>query len=126
MDLLIDTHILLWWEWQSSDLSATARAAFNDAENRFIVSAATIWEISIKRNTDRLDFDGDVIASCKANDFEILPMTAGHAELAGSLPLHHTDPFDRMLIAQARIEGLVLFTHDRKLLRYGVPILGVQ
>ena len=124
MDLLIDTHILLWWEWKSSDLPATAKAAIEDPGNRLVVSAATIWEISIKRNTGRLDFEGDVIASCQASSFQILPITAEHADLAGSLPLHHTDPFDRMLIAQAKIEGLVLLTEDRKLLRYGVPVLG--
>jgi PIN domain nuclease of toxin-antitoxin system len=89
------------------------------------VSAATIWEISIKRKTGRLVFDGGAIASCKASNFDLLPITAEHAELAGALPLHHTDPFDRMLVAQARIEGLVLLTQDRKLLPYGVPVLGV-
>jgi PIN domain nuclease of toxin-antitoxin system len=126
VDLLIDTHILLWWEWKSSDLPALARSAFNDPQNHMVVSAASIWEISIKRNTGRLEFEGDVIASCKANDFQILSIAAEHAELAGALPLHHTDPFDRMLIAQAKIEGLVLLTQDRKLLRYGVPVLGAQ
>lgn len=126
MDLLVDTHILLWWEWKSSDLSAVVKAVFEDPENRMVVSAATVWEISIKRNTGRLDFEGDVIASCKASSFQILPITAEHADLAGSLPLHHTDPFDRMLIAQTKIEGLVLLTEDRKLLRYGVPVLGAS
>ena len=90
------------------------------------MSAATIGEISIKRNTGRLDFEGDLIQACTANAFDILPMSAEHAALAGSLPLHHTDPFDRMLVAQARIENLVLVTHDRKLVPYGVPILGVS
>lgn len=124
MDLLIDTHILLWWEWKSSDLPAMAKSAIEESENRIVVSAATVWEVAIKRNTGRLDFEGDIIASCKANAFQILPITAEHADLAGSLPLHHTDPFDRMLIAQAKIEGLVLLTEDRKLLGYGVPTLG--
>jgi PIN domain nuclease of toxin-antitoxin system len=126
VDLLVDTHIFLWWEWQSSDLSASALAAFSDPENRMIVSAATVWEIAIKKNTGRLVFEGDVVASCKASDFRILPITAEHADMAGSLPLHHTDPFDRMLVAQASIEGLVLLTQDRKLLRYDVPILGTS
>ncbi|MGD9883072.1 MAG: type II toxin-antitoxin system VapC family toxin [Reyranella sp.] len=85
---------------------------------------ATVWEISIKRASGRLDFDGDTIASCTASRFQILPILAEHAELAGRLPLHHTDPFDRMLVAQATIEGLVLLTRDRKLTPYGVPIFG--
>lgn len=125
MNLLIDTHILLWWEWRSRDLPDMARTALDDPENRMAVSAATTWEISIKRKTGRLLFDGDAIASWKASNFDLLPITAEHAELAGALPLHHTDPFDRMLVAQARIEGLVLLTQDRKLLPYGVPVLGV-
>ena len=125
MNLLIDTHILLWWEWRSRDLPDAARTALNDSENRLAVSAATIWEISIKRKTGRLVFDGDAIASCKASNFDLLPITAEHAELAGALPIHHTDPFDRMLVAQAKIEGLVLLTQDRKFLPYGVPVLGV-
>jgi PIN domain nuclease of toxin-antitoxin system len=125
VNLLIDTHILLWWEWRSRDLADTVRAAFDDPDNRMIVSAATIWEIAIKRNTGRLDFEGDLIAACEANAFEILPIAARHAQLAGALPLHHTDPFDRMLIAQATVEGLVLLTQDRKLLLYGVPVLGM-
>ncbi len=97
-----------------------------DTNNRFVVSAVTIWEVSIKKQTGRLEFEGDLIAACRANAFDLLSISAEHAALAGSLPLHHTDPFDRMLIAQARTEGLVLLTQDRKLLQYGVPVLGVS
>lgn len=125
MNLLVDTHIFLWWQWRSPDLPEVARAALVNRENRAIVSAATIWEISIKRTTGRLDFEGDAIAACTASGFELLSMTAQHAERAGSLPFHHADPFDRMLVAQAEIEGLVLVTQDRKLLPYGVAVLGV-
>jgi PIN domain nuclease of toxin-antitoxin system len=124
VDLLIDTHVLLWWEWRSRDLSPASLGALNDAQNRFVVSAATIWEVSIKKNTGRLEFEGDLIGACLANGFELLPISAMHAELAGALPLHHTDPFDRMLIAQAKSESLVLLTQDRKLAMYGVPVLG--
>lgn len=124
MNLLIDTHVLLWWEWQSHDLSVVARQALSDRRNRFAVSAATIWEVSIKRRTGRLEFEGDLVAACFANAFELLPITAAHAELAGSLPLHHTDPFDRMLIAQAKAEALTLLTQDRKMAMYGVPTFG--
>ena len=102
------------------------RDTIDDLGNRAFVSSASIWEISIKRNSGRLDFDGDTIASCAASGFQILPIVAEHAELAGRLPLHHTDPFDRMLVAQARIEGLVLLTRDRKLIPYGVPIFGME
>ena len=126
MDLLVDTHVFLWWEWESPELSHAAREALLDKKNRVLVSVASVWEISIKRSNGRLDFDGDTIASCAASGFEILPIVAEHAELAGRLPLHHTDPFDRMLVAQARIEGLVLMTNDRKITPYGVPLLGAD
>jgi len=96
VDLLIDTHVLLWWEWQSRDLSSACRAALSDSGNRFVVSSATIWEVSIKKNTGRLKFQGDLIAACVANGFELLPIAPLHAELAGGLPLHHSDPFDRI------------------------------
>jgi len=124
VDLLIDTHVLLWWQWQSLDLSRAARKALNDRRNRFVVSAATIWEVSIKRHAGKLDVEGDLAAACHANGFDLLPISAEHAELAGALPLHHTDPFDRMLIAQAKSESLVLLTQDRKMELYGVPLLG--
>ena len=101
------------------------RAAIDDRGNRLLVCAATIWEIAIKRNTGRLDFEGDLIAACGANGFHILSISAQHADMAGALPLHHTDPFDRMLIAQAKLERLVLLTQDRKMLLYGVPVLGL-
>lgn len=125
MNLLIDTHIFLWWEWRSRDLPEIARAALADRKNRTVVSAATIWEISIKRQAGRLEFEGNLIAACAASGFDILSMTAQHADRAGSLPLLHADPFDRMLVAQAEVEGLVLLTQDRKLLPYGVPVLGI-
>ena len=126
MDLLADTHVFVWWEWRSRELSQTAREAMGDIGNRVFVSVATVWEISIKRASGRLDFDGDTIAACTASGFQVLPILAEHAELAGRLPFHHTDPFDRMLVAQATIEGLVLLTMDRKLAPYGVPIFGVD
>jgi PIN domain nuclease of toxin-antitoxin system len=125
VNLLVDTHVFLWWQQRSRSLAPTARAALTDPENRAVVSAATIWEISIKRHAGRLEFEGDLIAACAASEVELMPMTAQHAELAGNLPLHHTDPFDRMLIAQAKIESLVLVTQDRKLLLYGIPTLGL-
>lgn len=102
-----------------------AREALIDPGNRLVVSAATIWEISIKQTTGRLDFEGDIIAACEANAFELLAMTPRHADLAGALPLHHTDPFDRMLVAQAKMEGLTLLTQDRKMALYDVPLLGI-
>lgn len=124
MDLLIDTHVLLWWQWQSRDLSRAAWEALNDRRNRFVVSAATIWEVYMKRHAGKLDVEGDLPAACRANGFDLLPISAEHAELAGAFAAHHSDPFDRMLIAQARSESLVLLTQDRKMAMYDVPLFG--
>jgi len=90
------------------------------------VSAASIWEISIKRDIGKLTFRHDVVQAVQSNGFETLDINPEHAELAGSLPLHHSDPFDRMLIAQTKINDLVLLSLDRKMLPYGVPLLGIE
>ena len=126
MDLLLDTRVFIWWDERDRRLSENARAAMTDPDNRVFVSAASIWEISIKRMTGRLLFRQDAVAAVHLNKFEPLNINHQHADTAGSLPLHHTDPFDRLLVAQARIEGFVLVSQDRQLLPYGVPILGMS
>ncbi len=85
------------------------------------MSAATVWEIEIKRATGRLDAPGNLIEAVDASGFDHLPITLEHAVAAGRLPLHHRDPFDRMLVAQARVEGLTLATADPEITRYDVP-----
>ena len=125
MKLLVDTHVLLWWDERDPRLEGSARTALADERNRVVVSAASVWEISIKRMTGKLVFRPDTLAAIASNGFETLDITPRHADTAGSLPLHHADPFDRLLVAQAMIEGLVLVTQDRQLLPYGVPLLGV-
>lgn len=125
MDLLLDTHVFIWWDSRDQRLSRPAREAIEDFGNRAIVSAASIWEISIKRTTGKLKFHHDTLAALDRNGFESLNITPAHAEAAGSLPLYHSDPFDRVLIAQAKQKGLVLVTQDRHLIPYGVPILGI-
>ena len=113
MKLLLDSHAYLWWLADDSKLSATAKAAIADPANSVMVSAATIWEIEIKRAVGRLDAgDADLVAEIAACDFGELPVRAAHAAVAAQLPAHHADPFDRMLVAQARIEGLVAVTID--------------
>jgi PIN domain nuclease of toxin-antitoxin system len=126
VDLLLDTHVFIWWDANDRRLSKTIRQAIEDFGNRAVVSAASVWEISIKRTTGKLKFHHDTLAAIERNGFESLDITPIHAEAAGSLPLHHTDPFDRLLIAQARQEKLVLVTQDRQLLSYGGPLLGVS
>ena len=126
MDLLLDTHAFIWWAARDSRLVENARIAIADAGNRVVVSAVSVWEISIKRASGKLAFRHDILQVLTRTGFDFVDITPRHADLAGSLPLHHADPFDRLLVAQAKIEGFVLVTQDRQLLPYGVPILGVN
>lgn len=125
MRLLLDTNVFLWWQRRDRRLSTTLRDAIEDTGNDIAVSAITIWEICIKRGIGKLDFTGSPMIACQEAGFRFLDVTAAHAEVAGDLPRHHGDPFDRMLIAQAKSEGLVVATEDRQFSLYGVPILGV-
>jgi PIN domain nuclease of toxin-antitoxin system len=88
-----------------------------------LVSAVVAWEIAIKKAAGRLQAPDDLIEALEANDFETLPVTVTHAVAAGALPPHHSDPFDRMLIAQARTEGLQLVSVDRRFAQYDVDLL---
>jgi PIN domain nuclease of toxin-antitoxin system len=124
--LLIDTHILLWADERPRLIVQPLRAAMRDEANEVVVSAATVWEIAIKRAMGKLRFDRPVVAAVLALGFEILPVAGVHAEHAGGLPRHHDDPFDRMLIAQAYLEGMVLGTQDARMRPYGVVTLGLD
>ena len=126
MRVLIDTHVFLWWDRQLRKLSRPLRAAIEDEANEVVVSAATIWEIAIKRAIGKLRFDRPIVATVLALGFEILPVAGAHAEHAGGLPPHHNDPFDRLIIAQAHLEGMVLGTQDRAMQPYGVATLGLD
>jgi PIN domain nuclease of toxin-antitoxin system len=124
--LLIDTHILLWADERPRRIAPVLRAAMRDEANDLVVSVATVWEITIKRAIGRLRFDRPIVAAVLALGFEILPVAGAHAEHAGSLPPHHNDPFDRLIIAQAYLEGMVLGTQDRLMRPYGVATLGLD
>ncbi len=126
MRLLIDTHILLWADERPRLIAQPLRAAMRDETNELVVSAATVWEIAIKRAIGKLRFDRPIVATVLALGFEILPVTGSHAEYAGGLPRHHDDPFDRLIIAQAYLEGMVLGTQDRLMRPYGVATLGLD
>ena len=120
--LLLDTHVFLWWRGDPSRLSPEARSSIATADIVF-VSAASAWEAAIKAALGRLELPDTVEAGVLASGFEKLLITFSHAEQAASLPQHHRDPFDRMLVAQAQAEGLTLVTHDRLLEPYDVEIL---
>jgi PIN domain nuclease of toxin-antitoxin system len=123
--LLLDTHILVWWDRDLRRIPRQIRAAIEDGGNDVFVSAASVWEIAIKRASGKLAFATTVVQAVEKLGFQLLPITAPHAEHAGGLPRHHGDPFDRMLVAQATLEGLVLATQDPAMRPYGVPMLGL-
>lgn len=123
MSLLLDTHILLWWLSDDPLLPTAAREAITSPDRVVLVSAATAWEIAIKQAAAKLDAPDDLLDALKSNDFETLPITAVHALAAGALPQHHSDPFDRMLIAQARAESLTLISVDSRFAQYDVDLL---
>ena len=123
MKVLLDTHILLWWLADDERLPSQAGTTIADPDNEVVVSAASAWEISIKQASGRLEAPDDLLDAVAANDFGALAITAAHAVAAGRLPPHHSDPFDRMLIAQAQIEGLTLVSVDGRFSDYDVEIL---
>lgn len=122
MRLLLDTHILVWWLSASPRLAKNVRAAIAEASSVY-VSAASAWELTMKSVSGKLEFNGDLEEQLTVNNFYPLPVKVVHAVLAARLPRYHTDPFDRMLIAQASFESLTLVTADLKLAAYGVPML---
>jgi PIN domain nuclease of toxin-antitoxin system len=122
MSLLLDTHVLLWW-LEGRGLSDAVTARIADSGELVVVSAASIWEASIKAALGKLEIPEALGAVVLDEGFEPLPVTFDHAELAGTLPPHHRDPFDRMLIAQALVERLTLVTHDPAFDPYGLELL---
>jgi PIN domain nuclease of toxin-antitoxin system len=121
--LLLDTHVFLWASSEPEKLAARVRQALMSDGNDVIISAATAWEIAIKCAAGRMDFPLPFWDRQIADlGLEQLPITAAHALEAGALPPHHSDPFDRMLVAQARLEGLILVSSDKQIQHYDVPL----
>ena len=125
MNLLLDTHILLWWLDDHALLPVNAREAIADTDNLIILSAAVIWEIRIKQGIGKLEIAPNFYNVIKEQGFEMLAITSDHAYAVGDLPKHHRDPFDRILIAQAMLEGFTLVTHDAIFNKYPIQVLGV-
>ena len=123
--LLLDTHTFLWCLSDVEQLAEDARATIADPHNEVFVSAITGWEIAVKRAKGRLVAPDNLSALVEQRGFTHLPLAFQHAEQAGRLPLHHRDPFDRFLIAQARAEGLILVTRDGHIRQYDVAIMAV-
>ena len=124
MRFLLDTHALLWWLADEA-LTDQARDAIAEPANLVMVSAASAWEISIKKALRKLTAPDDIELQIDEGGFTPLPISIAHGIAAGQLPRHHDDPFDRMLIAQAFAEGLTVVTHDKRFADYGVPQLPI-
>lgn len=122
MRVLLDTHIVLWWLEDHPRLSRKIRKLVSDGNNQVLVSAVTLWEIAIKQALGKLTLPDDFFSRFPDAGFQELPITWEHARVAGSFPPHHSDPFDRMLAAQARVEKLTLVSTDSIFENYPVFI----
>lgn len=126
MRLLLDTHAFLWWVFDDPRLSAAARTLIAEPEADLLFSTVSAWEIAIKARTGRLDLPADVPGfvtdQVRQNRLQVLPVGLDHALRVHSLPDHHRDPFDRLLVAQAEVENLPLLSRDPLLAAYGIEI----
>ena len=123
MKLLLDSHSYLWAITRPAELAASARRAIDDPENQRFVSIASLWEMTIKLSIGKLDLPDNYMDGVDHIAGTLLTIATPHVKRLKSLPLHHRDPFDRMLIAQAQEEGLTIVTRDRAFCAYGVPVL---
>jgi PIN domain nuclease of toxin-antitoxin system len=120
--LLLDTPVVLWWLTDDATLSEEIKTLL-DREPDVYISPATVWEVAIKQAIGKLEKPADLPERILHAGFPVLPITGEHAIVAGRLPLIHRDPFDRMLVAQARCEELTLVTRDAEIRKYEVPVL---
>lgn len=124
MRLLLDTHVVLWWMEDSPELTDDVKALL-DTEPSVHVSAVSPWEIAVKQSLGKLEGPDDLAERVRDSQFTPLAITAGHGARAGKLPTHHRDPFDRLLVAQAQIEGMTLVTRDKWIPQYDVRLMTV-
>lgn len=128
MKVLIDTHALLWFHTQDARLSEKTRTAIESGEHECWYSIISLWEIAIKHGLGKLELFDGLDASFKAmerSNLRLLDLTREHVLTLATLPAHHRDPFDRILIAQAKHEGMSVLTGDKEFGAYGVPLMGV-
>ena len=124
MRLLLDTHLIVWWmNGEASRISEKALAALGSEDMEPVVSAVAIWEAAIKSGIGKLEVPGDMLAQVEGSGVDLLPVTVRHAGFVSSLPAHHADPFDRLLVAQAMVEGIALASADPLLRRYDVEVI---
>lgn len=123
MRLLLDTHVLLWWLADDPSLGTPAREAIANPENLVLFSAVSLWEMRIKQAIGKLELPANFDEVLAEQSFESLAVTVTHAHAVADLPMIHRDPFDRMLVAQARVERLTLMSRDELILQYDVQTL---
>lgn len=123
MNALLDTHALLWWLDDAPSLSERARTTISDGGNLIFVSAVVIWEIRIKQALGKLEIPPDFRQVLARQPFETLAITVEHAHAVADIPAIHRDPFDRMLVAQARVEGFTIVSRDPVFERYNIPLI---
>lgn len=123
MRLLLDTHVLLWALENPDALRADARAAIENARNPVLVSTASAWEMGVKMSLGKLQAPPDLVDQLREKRFTPLPVTVEHGLRVAELPLLHKDPFDRLLVAQAQLEGLTIVTRDPRIAAYDVETL---
>lgn len=126
MRLLLDTNAFIWWDSDPAHLSQTALAALLDPANEVLFSVVSVWEIMIKSELGKLPLRrrlGDIVADQQRNGLRVLPVTLGHSLAIESLPAIHKDPFDRLLLAQARVEACNFVSSDKVLSSYGIPMV---
>lgn len=123
MNVLLDTHTLLWWLDDDPDLSREAFEIISDGENVVFISAASIWEIRIKESIGKINIPSDFKEILAKQPFEVLSITSEHAHAIKELPPIHKDPFDRMLIAQGKIEKLTIITRDSFFTEYDIGVI---
>ena len=123
MKLLLDTQPVLWWLADDDRVGPGAARQLDDASNRVLLSAAVAWEVAIKRSLGKLQAPADLTATLLGAGVQPLPITLEHASAVEALPWHHRDPFDRMLIAQAIVEGATIVSQDERIQSYDVPVV---
>jgi PIN domain nuclease of toxin-antitoxin system len=123
MRLLLETHTFLWWLNDDTKLGPEARRAIQKPENFVFVSAASAWEIAVKRASGKLNAPGDIVDWIEQSSFIDLPIEVEHAVASAELPKHHNDPFDRLLVAQAQLEDMTLVARDDEIAKYDVSVL---
>ncbi len=127
MNALLDTHVFMWWITDDPRMSQRARQVFGNPDVDLLLSAASAWEIAIKAGAGKLELEGDlerfVPEQLDENGIEVLPVELAHALRAGTLPGHHRDPFDRLLVAQAQLERIPIVTGDPLMKLYDVEVI---